>query len=278
MSVHSVEVRFQARNSCGSNSAAVFKIKKIATKRVLNQNISARKRIRSILKSYQKQETIFVNLVACFFVLQRCYNQGNYYKRNSFPKGDDLVPNQNLKDDILEATIKAFQKKGLKFTMDDIASLLGISKKTIYTVFPDKNSLVLEMVDYCFSSIKESEQEVLQDLSLDTVGKIRAILGVLPEGYRELDLRQLYQLKERYPEVYEKVKSRLETGWESTISLLEQGITEGKIRNIQIPILKTMMEATLEQFFQRDVLVQNGISYHEALDEVVSILIDGITI
>ena len=49
-------------------------------------------------------------------------------------------------------------------------------------------------------------------------------------------------------------------------------------RNKLIPILKTMMEATLEQFFQRDVLVQNGISYHEALDEVVSILIDGITI
>ena len=64
----------------------------------------------------------------------------------------------------------------------------------------------------------------------------------------------------------------------SKLDEVEQGITEGKIRNIQIPILKTMMEATLEQFFQRDVLVQNGISYHEALDEVVSILIDGITI
>ena len=48
------------------------------------------------------------------------------------------MPNQNLKDDILKATIQAFQKKGLKFTMDDLASLLGISKKTIYTVFPDK--------------------------------------------------------------------------------------------------------------------------------------------
>ncbi len=45
------------------------------------------------------------------------------------------MPNQNLKDDILKATIQAFQKKGLKFTMDDLASLLGISKKTIYTVF-----------------------------------------------------------------------------------------------------------------------------------------------
>ena len=43
-----------------------------------------------------------------------------------------------------------------------------------------------EMVDYCFDSIKESEQKVLSDTSLDTVGKIRAILGVLPEVIKTL--------------------------------------------------------------------------------------------
>lgn len=59
-----------------------------------------------------------------------------------------------LRETILEGTIQAFNKKGLKFTMDDIASLLGMSKKTIYTVFQDKNTLVSEMVDYCFDSIK----------------------------------------------------------------------------------------------------------------------------
>ena len=48
------------------------------------------------------------------------------------------MSDKNLKGNILEATIKAFQKKGLKFTMDDLASLLGISKKTIYTVFLTK--------------------------------------------------------------------------------------------------------------------------------------------
>ena len=37
-----------------------------------------------------------------------------------------------------------------------------------------------------------------------------------------------------------------------------------------------MMEATLEQFFQRDVLVMNKISYHDALQQVVDILVDGI--
>ena len=111
-----------------------------------------------------------------------------------------------LRETILEGTIQAFNKKGLKFTMDDIAALLGISKKTIYTVFQDKNTLVSEMVDYCFDSIKESEQKVLSDTSLDTVGKIRAILGVLPEGYKDIDFRQLYLLKDKYPKIYKKVE------------------------------------------------------------------------
>ena len=111
-----------------------------------------------------------------------------------------------LRETILEGTIQAFNKKGLKFTMDDIAALLGISKKTIYTVFQDKNTLVSEMVDYCFDSIKESEQKVLSDTSLDTVGKIRAILGVLPEGYKDIDFRQLYLLKDKYKS--NKVKTR----------------------------------------------------------------------
>lgn len=183
-----------------------------------------------------------------------------------------------LREAILDGTIKAFNKKGLKFTMDDIAAQLGISKKTIYTVFSDKNSLISEMVDYCFDFIKESEKRVLEDNSLDTVEKIRAILGVLPDGYKDIDFRQLYLLKDKYPKIYKKVEQRLETGWETTIALLEQGMEEGKIRTVKIPILKTMMEATIEQFFRRDVLIANKISYQEALDEVVNILVDGITI
>lgn len=181
-----------------------------------------------------------------------------------------------LKISILEGTIKAFQKKGLKFTMDDIVAILGISKKTIYTVFQDKEELIMEMVDYCFDSIKESEKKVMEDETLDIVEKIRKILGVLPESYKEIDFRQLYQLKDKYPRTYYQVEKRLETGWENTLLLLDQGIKEGKIRPIRLPILKTMLEATLEQFFQRDLLVIHGISYQEALEETVNILVDGI--
>ena len=181
-----------------------------------------------------------------------------------------------LREMILEGTIKAFNEKGLKFTMDDVAKILGISKKTIYTVFRDKESMFFTMVDYMFESIKESERQILADEGLTTLEKIRKILAVIPEGYRDIDFRHLYLLKDKYPAIYAQVENRLENGWETTIALIEQGIEEGVIRPVKIPIVKMMLEAALEQFFQRDILLRNEISYMDALDEVVGILVDGI--
>lgn len=183
-----------------------------------------------------------------------------------------------LRETILQGTIKAFNRKGLKFTMDDIASILRISKKTIYTVFADKEELFLAMVDYLFDNIKNSEQEVIQNPRLSTLEKIRKILGVMPESYSEIDFRELYILKDKYPQIYEQVERRLENGWETTITLLQQGMEEGVIRKVDIPIIKLMLEAAVEQFFQRDILLQHQIKYTDALDEVVSILVDGIAV
>lgn len=191
---------------------------------------------------------------------------------------NDLEGKMELEKRILEGTIQIFNQKGLKFTMDDIAVQLGMSKKTIYTVFRNKEILFLTMVDYLFDCIKESEREIVENKDLTTVEKVRCILGVLPEGYKDVDFQKLYLLKDKYPRIYKKVELRLETGWETTIDLIEQGIEEGVIQPIKIAILKMMLESSLEQFFQRDILVRNKISYKEALDEVVTILVDGILV
>lgn len=182
------------------------------------------------------------------------------------------------KSRILEATLRVFNRKGLKFTMDDIASELSMSKKTIYTVFKDKETMFLDMVDYCFDSIRECEKRVFEDDKLSTIDKIRKIISVMPESYKDIDFRQLYILKDKYPKIYRHVEERIEDGWETTIALFEKGIAEGEIRPINVYLFKTMVEATLEQFFQRDVLIVNDIPYNDALSEIVSILVDGIVV
>lgn len=184
----------------------------------------------------------------------------------------------NIKNEILNATITVFNKKGMKFTMDDVAREAGMSKKTIYAVFSDKQELVFCMVDYCFDSIKESEERVMKNAGLTTMEKLQAILGVLPEGYKDIDFAQLYILKDKYPRIYTRVEERLESGWDMTIELLKRGMDEGVVRKIDTVIVKVMFEAALEQFFKRDVLVKNHISYSEALAEVVDIICNGIKI
>lgn len=179
---------------------------------------------------------------------------------------------------VLDGAIKAFNEKGLKFTMDDLAKILGMSKKTIYKIYSDKEDMFLAMVDYCFDMIKESEQAIVNDDSLSTLEKIHKILGVLPDSYMEIDFGQLYSLKEKYPDTYRHVEERLESGWEETIKLIEQGINEGVVRPIKISLVKTMFEATIEQFFQRDILVSNGMTYADGLKEVVNILVNGIAV
>lgn len=181
-----------------------------------------------------------------------------------------------IREQILDATVLVFNKKGMKFTMDDIARELGMSKKTIYTVFADKQELVYDMVDYCFDSIKESEQKVMKNGELSTLEKIHEILGVLPDGYKEIDFSQLYILRDKYPRIYTRVEERLESGWDATMELLQRGMNEGVVRKVDTALVKVMFEATLEQFFRRDVLVKNGITYSDALAQVVDIICNGI--
>lgn len=180
------------------------------------------------------------------------------------------------KEMVLNAAIEEFGKKGLKFTMDDIAKNLSMSKKTLYRIFDTKEAMLLALADYCFTDIKKSEKAIVEDESLDIVTKIEKIMVVLPERYQNIGLSNLYQLKEKYPNIYEKVASYLSTDWDATIGLLEQGIAEGKIRPISIPILQAMVENTIQSFMQQDVLVENGIAYETAMQEMITIIMHGI--
>ena len=181
-----------------------------------------------------------------------------------------------MQEKILNAAIEEFAKRGLKFTMNDVAKNLGMSKKTLYTVYKSKEKMLLALADYSFRDIKKSEQAIFQDETLDVLTKVEKIMVVLPEKYQNIGLSNLYQLKEKYPHVYQKTVEHLETDWDATISLLQQGMQEGKLRQFSIPVLKTMLGSTIQQFFASDVLIRNGISYEDAMQEMIQILIYGI--
>jgi AcrR family transcriptional regulator len=181
-----------------------------------------------------------------------------------------------LKEKIIDAVIEEFNEKSLKFTMDDIAKHLGISKRTLYTVVQDKEALFVEAVEDVFTAIKESERQIIEDTSLDVLEKLQKILIVLPDKYKTIDFRQLYDLKSKFPRIYAKIENRLETDWEPTYRIMEQAMEEGRIRKISLPVFQAMISGTIEYYLSRSVLIDNKLAYEEALAQMVDIIMNGI--
>ena len=179
--------------------------------------------------------------------------------------------NNELRIRLRAVGMELFRRDGLRFTMQQAAAVMHISKKTIYAVYPSKEALLLDMVDDAFTRIHARKQRILAE-------KLRAVIIALPEEYTALDLQQMDLLDEKYPKVAARVREHLETGWEPTLTLLEQAMGEGVIRRVSLPVLQRMISASIEDFLADRALDAQGISYTDALDEMISILLEGLLV
>jgi AcrR family transcriptional regulator len=80
-----------------------------------------------------------------------------------------MVETDKKRDTIIEGAIKRFIHYGInKTTMNEIAEDLSVSKPSLYYYFPDKNSLVLGVIEKIFDDYFKLIEQVLQaDLSLE---------------------------------------------------------------------------------------------------------------
>ncbi len=185
---------------------------------------------------------------------------------------------QETRQQIMDAVIDQFNKKGLKFTMDDISKELHISKKTIYKEFYDKDELFFATVDYGFSAIKKKEAEIIADESLDLVTKIQRLIVCLPDNYKNIDFRRVYQIKEKYPKVYMKFAEKIESDWGETEKLLNKAMDQGLIKKVPFTLIKLMVEGAIEKFLSSNELSKTDFSYEQSLNSMIDIIINGLRI
>ena len=93
-----------------------------------------------------------------------------------------------MREDIIKKSADLFLSLGFKnITMDDIASSMGISKKTIYTHFSNKTELIetvtFSVLDYFHENIEKINQkavnpiEELYDIKMFVMHYLRKVGG-----------------------------------------------------------------------------------------------------
>ncbi|MFK7077474.1 TetR/AcrR family transcriptional regulator [Flavobacterium oreochromis] len=142
-----------------------------------------------------------------------------------------------MKNRIISKATDMFLKLGFKsVTMDDIAAEMGISKKTIYKFFNNKESLIRESTFVIHDKIHLVIDEILAK-NYNAIEENFEIRRLFKEMFQSYDNSPVYQLKKHYPEIYNKLmESEIEDCNEMFGQNIQKGIAEGLYRKeVYIP-------------------------------------------
>lgn len=158
-----------------------------------------------------------------------------------------------LRDRIIVKATEAFTAHGIKsITMDDIATSLGISKRTLYEVFEDKETLLREVL----LKNQADKNEFLEKLLAESTNVLEVILVCFQksiEMFHKTNKRFFEDLK-KYPIIYNMMKNSREKESESTIAFFKSGVEQGIFRDdVNFAIINLLVR---EQF---DLLLNTNI-------------------
>ncbi len=179
-----------------------------------------------------------------------------------------------MKDRIMQAFVDEVKDKGIKFTMDDLAGRLGISKRTLYEHFSSKIEILDAIIELTITEFDEKTDAIIQDSSLTLLEKIKAAIKVVPKYDEFYDLQILEQMKRYYPKQWERMNHSLEE-WEALKKLLEQGIKEGLIKEQNVELLMRLVIDATNLTLDRRFIWENRITVQEAMDGIVNVLLFG---
>lgn len=132
-----------------------------------------------------------------------------------------------MNSQILHIAEDMFLKFGFKsVTMDDLASAMSVSKKTIYEHFKNKSALIEAVAQNVKTSIHTEIDEVIA-LNLDPIHEMVKIKESITKRVRNENASPQYQLQKYYPKIHEKLKN-------SQVCKMDECCTNNVARGIQL--------------------------------------------
>jgi AcrR family transcriptional regulator len=126
-----------------------------------------------------------------------------------------------LKDKIQQQSLQLFLTQGVKsINMDDVASHLGVSKKTLYKFVNNKS----ELVDLAFLCHRQNIENAILHSSQQNLNAIDEVF-LIDEGI-------CFLMKDRHPSVVWDLKKYYPSAWEIMISIKEDVFKKVLVNNI----------------------------------------------
>ncbi len=160
-----------------------------------------------------------------------------------------------MKERILSEAEQLFWKYGVRsVTMEDIARRLGISKKTIYQHFTDKEDILSQVVQF---KIVQDQHEVMCTAveAANPVEEILIVLDMMRKHANKVSPNLLIDIQRHYPQAFDLYRQHKEGYiFKSILENIQKGMSQGLYRNDLNPnILARLRVEQIELAFNNDI-------------------------
>ena len=169
---------------------------------------------------------------------------------NKYVKGH--IPRPDLHDKILEVTMNMFYEQGIKqVRMDDIAKALSISKRTLYEIFDDKETLLLK----CIKRKQLMQDEHMQKLDLSKSNVLEVVLH-----HYQYTIEQLPHINpaffedlKKYPSVMALIRQNRKEDVDNVVAYFNKGIEQGIFRpEVNMELFIRLLNLTADNCMEAD--------------------------
>ena len=121
---------------------------------------------------------------------------------------------------------------GIRFvTMDDLANQLGISKKTIYQFYKDKDALVMAVVNLELED-QALKCKISQDTAENAVHEMFLLLEDIQVMFKKMNPLTMTELQKYFPKAFEKIQTHKDEFMHGIIKTnLIRGVQQGVYRS-----------------------------------------------
>lgn len=182
------------------------------------------------------------------------------------------------KDKLLKGAEALFMKYGVRsITMDDIARHLGISKKTIYQHFTDKDDIV-ESVASGHLERQRAQFDKITTESKNAVEEMVKLSICLKENMRAINPSLLFDMQKYHPKawnVWLDFKNKIIH--QSIMRSMKQGMEEGYFRaDINMDVLARMRLEVVQMAFDNMIFPREEYSLPEVQSQLFEHFVHGI--
>ncbi len=181
---------------------------------------------------------------------------------------------------ILNSAREQFVRFGYsKVTTDEIASELGISKKTLYKHFPTKEALFRAVMRRTMDDISAGAAAIIYNEELEYTRKLTETLAFFSEQIARVFSRPLMRdLRRKLPHIWQEVEAfRKEQIFTKFASLIAEGVKQGVIRSdIHQEVIVRIYFAAAQQIMNPETLLNLPLTANEAFDAIVKTLFEGL--